>query len=445
MDDRANSRVLDSAYAMSMEVGQGDGGNGRALIPEIVQASLSGLGHNSEGRIVYTTVSLASLSLISIDILAQYPFLQKVVVDHNQLSSLKALALCRSLTYVSAVSNQLTSDVFDDLEASSVTLEYLDVTNNMLDNLQGLHKLRYLRTFRVDENKLTKITSDEMSQSRSLSVFSFSNNEVSHIDEDAFANTPIRSLNANQNHLSDLSPFMTLKGTVSTLSCANNNIMHFECITALRRLHTLDLSGNNAYDIGEVHALAQLPLLRTVSLISNPLCSLHDTSVPQDDSDDAASDIVQPDEPAAGATPAKPEPNAKSPPPKPKLIGSDGLKPKDIGNRKQRQDAKITSLKMFVNEEDDIAALTPQEEDKIQFLTADSESQYRLRVLWRAPNITHLDDRAVDPAELAHAKKLEGGATRENRLNARTNFLTSGGSAAFALRQANRHRDAPTL
>lgn len=437
---------LDGAEGLSVQVASMQsvgyqGGGERELIPEIIQASLTQLGHNANGQIVYTTCNLSSLSLSNIAALAPYIHLQKVILDSNFVASLSALSGCSSLVHVSAANNSLTSQVFKDLIRSSNTLEYLDVSNNQLFDLNGLAGFRYLRTLKVAGNSLTKIVASDFATLKSLSVLVVSGNNITQIEANAFTPCPIRSLNASQNGLSDLAPFLTLKETLSMLSVASNNIMHFDALSVMSRLHTLDLAGNNAYDIAEVYSLAKLPLLRTVSLANNPLCSIHESSKVSNDDDDAASDIVQPDEPSVGAGGGGDDAAVIL---SRRSIAADDLRAREI-SRSRRQQASLSSAQMYASPDDDLAALTPQEEDKIQFLTADVNAQYRLRVLWRAPNITELDGMNVSAEELSHAKKLEGGATREARAAARAKFITSGGSVAFALRQQNRHRDAPNM
>ena len=63
----------------------------RSLEKEIIQASLSGLGHNENGAMIYTTVTLSSLSLVDIDAVAPFVNLQKVLLDNNHLTTLTPL------------------------------------------------------------------------------------------------------------------------------------------------------------------------------------------------------------------------------------------------------------------------------------------------------------------------------------------------------------------
>lgn len=428
---------------------------GRPLTPEIVQASLSGLGHTAECGVVYTCVTLSSLLLADVNCLAPYRHLQKILVDSNCLTTLQPLAQCNALVHLSAARNRLTEKVFEEIAGAWDSLQFLDVSANQVATLQGVSSFPFLSELLADNNRVTAIATGQLTKLHSLHTLSLVDNSIERIDDDAFAGVPVRRLRLDQNHINSLQPLVILKNTLSFLSVSVNNIMHFApFVVHMKHLDTFDFSGNNAHDLGEIHALAEPPLLRTVSLLGNPLCTLGPRPNQDGEDRDDASDIVQDDAPsgsaaaaiAAAATPAVaavaavPSPTTKS------GGGKAGAASNKEGKQPQRQQqqwqerpqkplplrrtAEELSRGMFSGKEDDIVALRPAEEDRIELLSKPMQAQYRLRVLWRAPGITVLDGVEVTPEELAAAQNLEGGMDRDRRSETRKKYLMATVAAA---------------
>jgi hypothetical protein len=160
------------------------------------------------------------------------------------------------------------------------------------------------------------------------------------------------------------------------------------------------------YDQAELLYLSAVPTLREVSLIGNPLCNLSH-GIHEAIDDDAASDIVAED-----------------------LIQGASLKDQLSHSQSLEPAAKQNSL----------FSKTPEEDDEEELARLSLEQQYRLSVLWKAPNVTSLDGVPVSPQELTMAKNLQGGADRALRQRVKGKFLATSanaaGSAANTLRKA---------
>jgi Leucine-rich repeat (LRR) protein len=393
-----------------LERNQTSAAGSKTLEKEIIWASLSGLGHNDRGLVVYTTCALSSLSLSNIEALSGYPFLQRVVLDNNHLTTLQPLQHAPSLLSVSAAYNKLDQSVFKHLRASSSTLEKLDLSFNQLTSLDGVGAFPYLTEFHASNNAIKSITRGQLEGLRSLSEVVLQENHIGNVDADAFRKCRMRHLNLSKNEITDLKFVLRLQETLATLNVADNNVMHFEPIVHLTLLSTLDLSGNNIYDQTELLMLAKVPTLREVGLIGNPLCSLshgiHDVL-----DDDAASDVVLED----------------VPPPK-----------KD--NAAEQEAARKTIVPAPISKEraaPPVVDQSPEEEDSGELNQLSLEQQYRLLVLWKAPNIYKLDGVNVTPEELTLSKNLKGGADRTHRQEVKSKFLIgASGSAANSLRKS---------
>lgn len=388
----------------------------RPLTKEVVCASLSSLGHNERGHVIYTTINLTSLSLGDVAILRTYPYLQRVHLDGNQLTTLSPLREAASLISVSASHNNLKDDVFDAFTASSKSLEMLDLSFNQITSCaKGVRKYSFLQELRLAHNHVTAIRKGDVDNMKSLRVVDVSSNALTTIDNDAFAGTPLTHLNVSLNELTEIGFVLAVAPTLTWVDASDNNMMHFEEVQTLAKLTTLLLAGNNTYDNSEILNLAKLPMLRELSLIGNPLCNLsHGINEPLDD--DGGSDIVAPDDvdkPSGHSTGAR-------------------RKAKQHGDthQQQQQATKVAAAPVSIDK-------APDEEDAEEFAGLSLEQQYRLTILWRVPIITTLDGKAVTPQELTLGNNLQGGADREKRAAARTKYLTAAaGSATNAIRMA---------
>jgi hypothetical protein len=399
-------QVIQALLATNSTSGQ----DAKTLQKEVIWASLSGLGHNDRGLVVYTTCALSSLSLSNIDALSAYPFLQRLVLDNNHLTSLQPLQHAASLLSISAAYNKLDHSALKHLRASSSTLEKIDLSFNQLTTLDGVGAFPYLTEFHASNNQVKSITRGQFEGLRSLTKLVLQENQIAAVDADAFSKCSIRHLNLSKNEIAELKFVNRIQGSLATLNVADNNVMHFEPIVNLMLLSTLDLSGNNIYDQAELLMLAKVPTLREVGLIGNPLCSLshgiHDVL-----DDDAASDVVLDD----------------VPPPKKDSIA-------------EQHAARKTIVAAPISKEraaPPVVDQSPEEEDDGELSALSLEQQYRLIVLHKAPNISKLDGVDVSPQELTLSKNLKGGADRTHRQEVKSKFLVSAsGSAASSLRKS---------
>jgi hypothetical protein len=436
--------LVDDETAKLYENALTAGGQTRALSVEAVQASLTVLGHNEQGRVVFTTVTLSSLSLDNIDTLAGFPYLQKVFLDYNELTSVAPLQACKSLVHVALANNSLTDAVFGDLAASAATLQYLDVSNNKLDRLTGVAKFEFLTTLVADGNKIETLRAEgDVGQLKSLWRLSLVGNGLARIEPGAFAECPLRALTLNKNSLGSVEDFHPLTETVSALSLEDNNIMHILAVMPFKQLSLLELAGNNIYDVAETNTLAELPLLRAVTLIGNPLCTMNTVGDAPTNADDA-SDVVRNDDAAIdadddgshnGGAAGSPDvtgtmqshKKATSP------VNKHGSTTAAVDTTQYIPSAaKVPALRVAQNAP--YQPLNPVDEDAAQLLNMSEEKQYRLHVVWRVPLISSLDGIAVTPEESVEATNLVGGVDRSNRVAAQRLLKGHSGTAAQMLR-----------
>ena len=415
---------VDDAYRTAILGAEGEGG-GRPLSFQVVQSCLSNLKHAANGQLAYTTATLNSLSLTTVAPLAKFPCLQKILLDLNQLRELSPLGACKSLVTLSVAHNKLDESCFAALDNCKTTLQYLDISGNDFTTLRGVGRFRYLTTLLADNNGITALRDDpaELGGLKSLWRLSLAENDIRDIAPTALSHSPLRSLNLTKNHLVSLAPLLPLAGSLTSLLLEENSVMHIAEVTQFQRLVVVELAANNIYDMSETGLLAKLPLLRTATLVGNPLCSVN--AVPEgpiDDDDDG--DVVRADDDVEQFTPG-----VKAPAPKRKRHAPARFVPAA---------SRVAALREEKNAP--YEPLAANEEDEAELEEKDEELRYRLQVLWRVPQLATLDGAQIAAEERAEAQNLVGGVDREQRRQAQRLLneapaATAAGSATQLLRR----------
>ncbi|XP_065581058.1 carboxypeptidase N subunit 2-like [Artemia franciscana] len=157
---------------------------------------------------------------------------QEIMIDHGALTSISDSAFVRSantLVTLKITNNEkLNAFPFESLAQIS-HLEYLYLSNNSLENANGIPPLPKLWTIHLDGNKLTNFPI--LPYLPDLSWLNFQNNFIVEIPSDIFLNQPkIMSIYLNNNRLSNLSlgSFVTRYSNVRTIDLHENWIENIE-------------------------------------------------------------------------------------------------------------------------------------------------------------------------------------------------------------------------
>ena len=266
------------------------------LTEEVAATALSKLGHNPDGELIYTTMSLSSLGLTGIDLLGiQFNHIQTLTLDRNNITSLAPLASFTSLTVLSVAHNQLdAAGVFAALAGSPKngarpvrpfmylpssstaysplkTLKKLVLHHNEIETMEGLKQFSSCNYVDLSHNAIRGTIADEtMNNMPALRYLDISHNAIDEVDAWAFENTGLWELDISHNNLSACAFVALLQPTLVKLNLAGNSLMHFDSVAGLTRLTTVDLSNNNVYELAEVLHLQECPSLRFVHLVGNP-------------------------------------------------------------------------------------------------------------------------------------------------------------------------------
>ncbi|CAD5231908.1 unnamed protein product [Bursaphelenchus xylophilus] len=150
------------------------------------------------------------------------------------------------------------SNMFSQIVA--LNLENLNI--NSLDGIEQLEKLRYLS---LASNNLLSVK--RLRKLDKLLFLDISQNNISKIDE---LPGSLCGLKAFQNQLTSVT-FCSKLQLLTYLNLSHNRIKSMKGIEELKTLHTLLLTDNMLKDKTEVELLQELPNLRFVDLMGNPL------------------------------------------------------------------------------------------------------------------------------------------------------------------------------
>lgn len=243
-----------------------------AITEELMEKSLSILGHNHLGQIVFSCSTLKKVGLEDISLLSSYQFLQKIILDGNKLKSLDALKSLRYLVHLSASDNFLGDDCFESLRGSSFNLEHLELNNNQLRSLNGLHYLPYLINFSASQNQISELKSENFSTNQCLMRVNLQENQIANVEPQIFSGAQhIRSLNLSKNMLRDMTFTSYIIGNLESLFLSDNLIEHVcRSLSQCKSLVLLDLTNNRIETIEELQNICPAPGLRKLYVTGNP-------------------------------------------------------------------------------------------------------------------------------------------------------------------------------
>lgn len=277
----------------SKRVDEGDSQD-TILTEEMIESSLSVLGHNFLGQIVFSCSNLGGLGLRSISRLSTYTFLQRINLDNNRLTSLEALEALPYLVFLSASHNMITDSCFNSLRRCSSNLEHLQLSHNRLTSLRGLQHFPYLINFSASSNAITELHAQNFSAQQSLMRVHLGKNQISRIDPQAFAGAPhIRSLDLSHNHIDNMLFVAYITENLEALYVAGNNITHIDhSLTQCSTIVILDLRDNRISSISELQHICPAPSLRKLYVTGNPFHEIMEQENSEDQNSGAASSEI---------------------------------------------------------------------------------------------------------------------------------------------------------
>ncbi|KAM7131534.1 leucine-rich repeat and guanylate kinase domain-containing protein isoform 1-T3 [Ciconia maguari] len=240
--------------------GQSDG----VLDEDTVAEGLHKLGRSAAGiEYVYLNVSLSGRELSDINILSRYIHLQKLELSYNKINDLSCISHMPHLLELNASNNELTT-YFAFKPPNN--LKEVDFSYNQIPNMQDLSAYRSLTKLLLDFNNIEEIRGLE--KCHSLTHLSLSHNRLIAIS--GLENLPIRILNLSSNQIEKITGLDSLK-TLQKLDLSSNKITSLEGLEEHDLLETINLEDNQIAELRELECIKDLPLLRVLNLLKNPV------------------------------------------------------------------------------------------------------------------------------------------------------------------------------
>ncbi|NXK38491.1 LRGUK protein, partial [Piprites chloris] len=212
---------------------------------------------------VYLNLSLSARELRDVQILSGYIHLQKLDLSYNKIKDISCVSHMPYLLELDASHNQLTA-CFGFQPPKN--LKEVDFSYNQIPKMQDLSACRCLTKLFLDFNNIKEIKGLE--KCHSLTHLSLSHNSLSAIS--GLENLPIRILNLGSNQIEKATGLESLK-TLQNLDLSSNKITSLRGLEEHDLLETVNLEDNQVAELSELKWIEDLPLLRVLNLLKNPL------------------------------------------------------------------------------------------------------------------------------------------------------------------------------
>ncbi|XP_052646220.1 leucine-rich repeat and guanylate kinase domain-containing protein isoform X3 [Harpia harpyja] len=240
--------------------GQFDG----VLDEDTVAEGLHKLGRSAPGvEYVYLNLSLSGRELSDINILSRYVHLQKLELSYNKINDLSCISHMPHLLELNASNNELTTYF---AFKPPKNLKEVDFSYNQIPKMQDLSAYQSLTILLLDYNNIEEIRGLE--KCHSLTHLSLSHNRLIAIS--GLENLPIRILNLSSNQIEKITGLDSLK-TLQKLDLSSNKITSLEGLEKHDLLEMINLEDNQIAELRELEYIEDLPLLRVLNLLKNPV------------------------------------------------------------------------------------------------------------------------------------------------------------------------------
>ncbi|XP_019399322.1 PREDICTED: leucine-rich repeat and guanylate kinase domain-containing protein isoform X2 [Crocodylus porosus] len=234
------------------------------LNDDIIAEALYKLGRSALGtEYVYLNLSLSGRNLSDINILSKYVHLEKLELSYNKINDLSCVSHMPYLLELDASNNELTT-YFDFKPPKS--LKEVDFSYNQVSAMRDLSAYQSLTKLILDYNNIEEIRGLE--KCRSLIHLSLAHNRITTIN--GLKNLPIKTLCLSANQIEKITGLEELR-TLQHLDLSSNNISSLGGLEEHCLLEVISLEDNQIADLGELEYIEDLPLLRGLNLLNNPV------------------------------------------------------------------------------------------------------------------------------------------------------------------------------
>ncbi|XP_066561246.1 leucine-rich repeat and guanylate kinase domain-containing protein [Amia ocellicauda] len=229
-----------------------------------VSNGLSSLGSSAAGlEHVYLSLSLPGRNLLDVSILCNYIHLQKLELAHNRIQDLSCVSHMPFLIKLDASHNELRD--FFGFEPPK-NLKEVNYSHNQMSEMKDLSAYASLSKLILDYNGFSEIKGLE--NCSSLSHLSLANNRISHIS--GLDNLPIKELCLRSNRIQKIEKLENLHN-LQVLDLSFNGVQSLSGLQNHDLLESINLENNQISEVEEATHIHDLPLLRDLNLLGNPV------------------------------------------------------------------------------------------------------------------------------------------------------------------------------
>ncbi|XP_076993200.1 leucine-rich repeat and guanylate kinase domain-containing protein isoform X4 [Tamandua tetradactyla] len=234
------------------------------LREEAVAEALHKLGRSGSGtEQVYLNLTLSGCDLIDISILCGYVHLQKLDLSVNKIEDLSCVSCMPYLLELNASQNKLTT--FFNFKPPK-NLKNVDFSCNRISEMCDLSSYQALTKLILDSNKIEEIKGLELCIN--LTHLSLAKNKITTIH--GLSMLPIKILCLSYNHIEKITGLEDLKA-LQSLDLSHNQIASLQGLENHEFLEVINLEDNKVAELGEIECIENLPLLRVLNLLRNPI------------------------------------------------------------------------------------------------------------------------------------------------------------------------------
>ncbi|XP_066407159.1 leucine-rich repeat and guanylate kinase domain-containing protein isoform X2 [Molothrus aeneus] len=212
---------------------------------------------------VYLHLSLPGRGLSDISILSGYIHLQKMELSSNKINDLSCVSHMPYLVELNASKNKLTT--YFNFRAPK-NLREVDFSHNHIPKMKDLSEYHSLTKLLLDFNEIEEIRGLE--ECHSLTQLGLSHNRLAAIR--GLHNLPVRVLNLSFNQIEKVDGLKSLKN-LQCVNLSNNKINSLRGLEEHDLLEAINLEDNQVAELSELKWIEDLPLLRDLNLLKNPL------------------------------------------------------------------------------------------------------------------------------------------------------------------------------
>uniref|UniRef100_A0A8P0PNQ7 Leucine-rich repeat and guanylate kinase domain-containing protein n=1 Tax=Canis lupus familiaris TaxID=9615 RepID=A0A8P0PNQ7_CANLF len=208
-------------------------------------------------------LNLENCDLIDISILCEYVHLQKLDLSVNKIEDLSCVSYMPYLLELNASHNKLTT--FFNFKPPK-NLKKVDFSYNQISEMRDLSAYQALTKLILDNNEIEEISGLELCSG--LTHLSLAKNRITTIN--GLGILPIKILCLSNNQIEKITGLEDLKA-LQIVDLSHNQISSLQGLENHDFLEVINLEDNKIAELGEIEYIENLPLLRVLNFLRNPI------------------------------------------------------------------------------------------------------------------------------------------------------------------------------